>query len=113
MRRRCRELSLTRADTMEAVETLRVWKGEITDLPVGPAEDVYLTIPRRQYSKLSARIEKNTDISAPVARGSAVGSIIVNLDDKEVLRAPLVALQDVAEGGFWGGLVDSALLWFE
>ncbi len=96
----------------EAVETLRVWKGEITDLPVGPAEDVYVTIPRRQYSKLSARIEKNADISAPVARGTAVGSIIVNLDDKEVLRAPLVALQDVAEGGLWELARDSVLQWF-
>ena len=96
----------------EAVETLRVWKGEITDLPVGPAEDVYVTIPRRQYNKLSARIEKNADISAPVARGTAVGSIIVNLDDKEVLRAPLVALQDVAEGGLWELARDSVLQWF-
>jgi hypothetical protein len=43
----------------------------------------------------------------------AYGHVAVELGENEVARAPLVALQDVAEGGFWGGLVDSALLWFE
>jgi len=94
------------------VETLRIWKGEITELPVGPAEDVYVTIPRRQYDKLSASIEKNPDISAPIAKGDVVGDIVVNLDGKEVRRVPLVALQDVAEGGLWEIARDSVLQWF-
>jgi D-alanyl-D-alanine carboxypeptidase (penicillin-binding protein 5/6) len=96
----------------EPVETLRVWKGETTELPVGPAEDLYVTIPRRQYEKLSAQIEKNPDISAPVSKGDVVGEIILSLEGEEVRRAPLVALQDVAEGGLWEIARDSVLQWF-
>lgn len=94
------------------VETLRVWMGETTDLPVGPAEDLWVTIPRRQYDKLAAQIEKRAEIEAPVAKGDTVGEITVSLDGKEVRRVPLVALVDVAEGGWWEKLRDTVLRWF-
>jgi len=96
----------------QPVETLRVWKGDIKELPVGPAEDLYVTIPRRRYDKLSAQIEKNPEISAPIAKGDPVGEIIVSLEGKELRRVPLVALQDVAEGGLWDLARDSVLQWF-
>jgi D-alanyl-D-alanine carboxypeptidase (penicillin-binding protein 5/6) len=96
----------------QELERLRVWKGDVKELPVGPAKDVAVTIPRRKYDKLTARIEKNADIQAPVAKGAVVGTIVVDLDDKEVRRVPLVALQDVAEGGLWARARDSVLQWF-
>jgi D-alanyl-D-alanine carboxypeptidase (penicillin-binding protein 5/6) len=96
----------------EPVETLRIWMGDIEDLPVGPAQDVYVTIPRRKYDKLTAQLVKDPDISAPVAKGAAVGHIIISLEDEEVSRVPLVALQDVAEGGLWEKARDTVLQWF-
>lgn len=96
----------------EQVETLRVWMGDIEDLPVGPAEDVYVTIPRRKYEKLAARLVKNPDISAPVPKGSEVGYISIDLEGEEVRRVPLVALQDVAEGGLLHKAMDSILQLF-
>jgi len=96
----------------QPVETLRVWMGDIEDLPVGPVDDVYATIPRRKYALLSARIEKDTDIAAPVAAGDQVGHIILDLEGKEIGRVPLVALQDVGEGGWMQKAIDSVLMWF-
>jgi len=86
--------------------------GDIEDLPVGPVDDVYATIPRRKYALLSARIEKDTDIAAPVAAGDQVGHIILDLEGKEIGRVPLVALQDVGEGGWMQKAIDSVLMWF-
>jgi D-alanyl-D-alanine carboxypeptidase (penicillin-binding protein 5/6) len=94
------------------VETLRVWRGNTTELPVGPAEDLWVTIPRRQYDKLAARIEKRPEIQAPVARGETVGEIAVTLDGKDLRRVPLVALVDVGEGGLWEKARDGVLKWF-
>ena len=96
----------------EELQTLRVWMGEIEDLPVGPAEDVYVTIPRRKYDKLSAGLVKDEDIVAPLAKGAVVGHISVGLEGEEVLRVPLVALRDVAEGGMLQKAKDSVLQWF-
>ncbi len=72
----------------EPVETLRVWMGDIEDLPVGPAEDVYVTIPRRKYDKLAAQLVKDPDISAPIAKGASVGYISISLEGEEVRRVP-------------------------
>ncbi len=96
----------------EPVQTLRVWMGDIEDLPVGPAEDVYVTIPRRKYDKLAAQLVKDPDISAPIAKGASVGYIGISLEGQEVRRVPLVALQEVAEGGLLQKAKDSILQWF-
>ena len=97
----------------EALSTVPVWKGDHEELSLGLAEDLYVTIPRRQYSNLHAEMVIEPTIIAPVGRGMAYGHVAVELGADEIALAPLVALQDVAEGGFWGGLVDSTLLWFE
>lgn len=95
------------------VENLRVWMGDVKELPVGPASDLHATIPRGRYSQLSARIEKNADLVAPVAKGDQVGEIVVELEAKEIGRVPLVALQDVPRGGWWEWLRDTVLRWFQ
>jgi D-alanyl-D-alanine carboxypeptidase (penicillin-binding protein 5/6) len=96
----------------QPVETLRVYKGDSKELPVGPAEDLWVSTPRRQYDKLSAHLEKRPDLQAPIAQGEAVGEIVVSLEGKEVRRVPLVALKEVAEGGIWAKARDGVLQWF-
>jgi len=97
----------------QALTNVRIWKGALSELPVGPAEDVYVTIPRRRYKDLDPKMEVDPRIMAPVAKGQQVGLILVSLDDKTVSEVPLVALQEVPAGGIWSKLKDSVLLWFE
>ena len=94
------------------LENLRVWMGDLQDLPVGPARDVVATIPRGRYQQLSARLDKAPDLTAPIARGARVGDIVVNFKGEELVRVPLVALQDVNEGSLWQKARDTVLQWF-
>jgi D-alanyl-D-alanine carboxypeptidase (penicillin-binding protein 5/6) len=94
------------------VENLRVWMGDVQELPVGPAQDVVATIPRGRYGQLSARLEKTPELKAPIAKGARIGDIVVNLEDQELLRVPLVALREVAQGSLWQRAWDGVLLWF-
>jgi D-alanyl-D-alanine carboxypeptidase (penicillin-binding protein 5/6) len=82
----------------EPVETLRIWGGDKTMLPVGPTRDLSITIPRGKYAQLTAQLEPAPDISAPVAWGDVVGEIVFKLDGAEIRREPAVALTDVSEG---------------
>lgn len=93
----------------QPIESIRVWYGNLDNLPVGPATDVFATIPRGAYDKLGARLEKTSDFIAPIAQGEQVGDIVVALGDTEMTRVPLVALQEVAEGNLWRKFVDSIL----
>jgi len=96
----------------EPVERLRIWKGAATEVPVGPEEDVYVTIPRGQYGQLSAGLAPREPTEAPIERGNAMGAIVVRLGDRDIRRVPVVALRDVERGGLWRQLVDTVMVQF-
>lgn len=97
----------------QALSKVRIWKGALSEVPVGPLEDVFVTIPRRQYKNLSPRMEIDPKIMAPIGKGQQLGRVLVTLGEQTVSEVPLVALQEVPEGGIWDQLKDSALLWLE
>ncbi|MBK1716228.1 D-alanyl-D-alanine carboxypeptidase family protein [Thiocystis violacea] len=96
----------------QPIETLRVWYGEQETLPVGPSLDVVATIPRGNYDKLSARLEKTSELDAPIAKDARIGDVVVTMGEEEIIRVPLVALEEVPEGGLWRKAKDSVLRMF-
>jgi len=97
----------------EVLSTARVWKGESQSLPLGLQQELYITIPRGQYDKLNAALKVQQPIIAPANKGAPYGSLNISLDGQTVVARPLVALHDVAEGGFFQRAVDDIKLWFE
>ena len=91
----------------------RVWMGDREEIALGLVSDLYVTIPRRQYDKLDARTEIQSQIQAPVTRGQELGEVVVELNGEPVTRQPLVALEEVAEGGIWRKAVDTVLMMLE
>ncbi len=97
----------------QPLSTVRIWKGATEKLPVGLQHELYVTIPRGEYSKLDAQMKLQQPIIAPASKGAPYGSLNVSLDGQTVVVKPLVALQDVAEGGIFQQVVDDIKLWFE
>ncbi|HNF66571.1 D-alanyl-D-alanine carboxypeptidase family protein [Plasticicumulans sp.] len=90
----------------------RVWLGDAEKLPLGLAEPLGVTVPKGKAEGLKSEIQVNPQIEAPVGRGSVHGKVVVTLDGNTVAEAPLVALQDVAEGSFFSRLLDHILMLF-
>lgn len=97
----------------ESLTKVRVWKGEREELDLGLAQDLYVTIPRGQYNNLKATMNLDPRIMAPVEKGARLGAVNVALQDVTVRQNDLVALQPVAEGGFFSSLVDEIRLLLE
>jgi D-alanyl-D-alanine carboxypeptidase (penicillin-binding protein 5/6) len=97
----------------QSLTEARVWKGEVKSVPLGLAEDLYVTIPRGRYDKLEASMELTPEVEAPVSRGTPMGDVVVALGEDTVRRAELVALSEVARGGLMRQAVDTVLRWFE
>ncbi len=97
----------------EPLTEARVWKGHVKQLPVGVAEDLYVTIPRRHLNDLKAETSVNASITAPVKDGQAVGSLSVLLAGEVVASEPLVALKAVNKGSFMQRMMDEGLLLLE
>lgn len=91
----------------------RIWKGASKTIPLGLAEDLYATIPRRQYSDLKAVINVDKKITAPVKEGAKLGSVKVNLKDQVIAEKDLIALKSVDQGNIIQRLSDSVLMMME
>ncbi|WAR43795.1 D-alanyl-D-alanine carboxypeptidase family protein [Methylomonas rapida] len=88
----------------------RVRKGETSKLAVGVAEDVYVTAPRKHFNELKAETQVDKAVLAPINKGDTVGSLNVTLAGESILTKPLVAMDAVAEGGFFRRLYDAVLV---
>ncbi len=93
--------------------TSRIWKGASEQLPLGLAEDLYITIPRDRYEKLDAVMKVDALITAPTTRGQQHGTVEISLEGENVVDRPLVALKDVEEGSIMQRLADEFSLLFE
>ncbi|MEJ2650812.1 MAG: serine-type D-Ala-D-Ala carboxypeptidase, partial [Gammaproteobacteria bacterium] len=95
------------------LSTVKIWKGATDRLPLGLRRELYVTIPRGAYDKLDAKMKFQQPIVAPASKGKLYGSLNVSLDGQTVVTKPLVALKNVAEGGFFQQVMDDVMLWFE
>jgi len=106
-------------DTVRALEagkilhTQRIWMGDKETINLGIPEDIYVTIPRGQGSKLKARYVVARDIKAPIAKGQMAGKVSFTLNGEKVAEYPLVAMETVNEAGFFGRMADSVAQWFD
>jgi D-alanyl-D-alanine carboxypeptidase (penicillin-binding protein 5/6) len=91
----------------------RVWKGNKNQVPLGTIKDLYVTIQKNQYQNLKGVMEIDTGIDAPIKRGDVLGKIALTYKGKVVREAPLIAMQNVGEGGYWDRVIDSVKKFFD
>lgn len=94
----------------KAIQETRIWKGAAETVPVGLAEDLYVTIPRRRYNDLKATVNIDAKILAPIKTDDKLGSVTVTLKNEPVATKNLVALKDIEKGGILRQLYDGALM---
>lgn len=96
----------------EVLNETRVWGGAADSLRLGISKDLYITIPRGQNDALSADLDVNAVIEAPIEAGQQYGTVNLKLNDELIMQTPLVALESVPAGGFFKRLWDQIVLFF-
>lgn len=86
--------------------TQRIWMGDKEEVKLGILESAPITIPRGQRKNLEASFTLDKELEAPIKKGDVVGTLSIKLGDEEVTTYPLVALEEVAEGGFISRMMD-------
>lgn len=92
--------------------TNRIWMGDKENVDLGIISDTPITIPRGQRKNLKANFELNQKLTAPLAKGTIVGTLFLQLEDKDIAEYPLVTLEEVNEGSMFSRLIDYAKLQF-
>ncbi len=95
------------------VATQKVWKGKADELQLGVAEPLLVSMQRGQYAKLQPSMDVPRTLVAPIARGQEVGKVRVMLDGRLLAEAPLVALEEIPEAGFFKRLWHELLMWWQ
>lgn len=90
----------TMAKAGQRLASAPVHLGEATSVGLVPAADIRLLIPAIANNRLQAEVVYNGPFTAPIAKGSQLGELVINVPDLGEQRIPLVAEADVAKGGF-------------
>jgi D-alanyl-D-alanine carboxypeptidase (penicillin-binding protein 5/6) len=91
----------------------KLWKGTSDTVPLGLAEDLYATIPRRHYEDLKATIVVDKKITAPIKEGDKYGSVSVALKGEVVSQKDLIALKSIETGNIFQRTYDSIMMMME
>ncbi|ANG92011.1 D-alanyl-D-alanine carboxypeptidase DacA [Enterobacteriaceae bacterium 155047] len=90
-----------------------VWFGNNDRASLGVDKDLYLTIPRGRMKDLKASYVLTTsELHAPLKKNQVVGTINFQLDGKTIDQRPLVVLDEIPEGNFFGKIIDYIKLMF-
>lgn len=97
----------------EPLQTARVWRGNYSEVPLGLRGPLYVTIPRGQYQQLSAILNVEPNLMAPIAAGSQQGTLKIMLSNELLREMPIVALHPIEVGNWWQQTVDYLWMQFE
>ncbi|HEY9098275.1 MAG TPA: D-alanyl-D-alanine carboxypeptidase family protein [Thiobacillus sp.] len=90
-----------------------IWKAAARTVKAGLVDNLAISTPRGEAAALTTQLMLNPRLIAPVKIGDVVGKIEIRLGDKVLKQTDVVALEAVAEGGFFRRSWDSIVLFFK
>ncbi|MBD9403184.1 D-alanyl-D-alanine carboxypeptidase family protein [Comamonas sp. CMM02] len=98
-------------DAGQAMEEAQIWKGTKGTIKVGREGATVVTVPSGSSGKVTTQVVRTDPLLAPIAKGQQVGTLKVLVADQVAAELPIVALEGVDEGGFFGRTWDAIRLW--
>jgi len=94
----------------QAISQLKVWKGSENQVASTVAKDLYVTIPKGEYTNIKATISSIQPLIAPIKKGQVVGTIKFMLNGQALDEQKLVAAKSIDGAGILGRAWDSIKL---
>lgn len=99
-------------DADQVLTTVPVYSGAESSVDLGIEDEVYITIPRGQAESMTATVDVDEIIRAPLQSRQPMGVVNVMLADEVVYSGEVVAMNEVAEGGAFKRFMDWVTLMF-
>ena len=99
-------------DPYQILTNVPVWSGSQSAVDLGIQEEVYVTIPRGQAEAMTASLDIDEVIRAPLENGQIMGVVNVVLDNDIIYRGDVIAMQEVELGGLLKRFIDWLTLFF-
>ena len=99
-------------DANQTLSNVKVWSGEQNAVDLGIRDEVYITIPRGRSEAMTASVDVEEVIRAPLEEGQVMGTIKVVLEDDLLYQGEVIAMAAVEQGGFVKRFIDWLTLMF-
>ena len=99
-------------DAGQVLASVPVYSGASDSVDLAIEGEVYVTIPRGAAESMTATVDIDEIIQAPIQQRQAMGTVNVMLGDEQVFSGEVVAAQAVEAGGMFKQFVDWVSLMF-
>ena len=96
----------------QTLANVPVYSGKQNAVDLGIADEVYITIPRGQAEEMTAAMNVDEVIRAPLDQGQIMGTVTVVLQDDLLYQGNVIAMQSVEQGGILKRFIDWLSLFF-
>ena len=79
----------------ETITNLSVWLGKKAKVEIVPAENIYITVPKRKKKIIKAVLEYTGPIAAPIKKGDILGLLSVYVSDELKKQTNILAGEDI------------------
>ncbi len=98
----------------QPVATPEVWKGKASQVKLGRAEGVVVSVPAGQAANLRTEVLRTDPLIAPLNQGQPLGTLrITTAAGEAVAEVPLFVLEAVEEAGLLGRIWGAIRLWIK
>ena len=87
---------------MELLTEEQVWGGEKESLSLLSSQDVYFTLPLRDFQNIKSNIVLDDYLQAPIAKDQKVGKLEFSLNNKVIKSIDIVSSEEVDSLGVFG-----------
>ena len=87
---------------MEILAEEQVWGGEKESLSLLSSQDVYFTLPLRDFQNIKSNIVLDDYLQAPIAKDQKVGKLEFSLNNKVIKSIDIVSSEEVDSLGVFG-----------
>lgn len=99
-------------DANQVLANVPVYSGAQNAVDLGIQEEVYITIPRGQADEMTAAVDVDEIIRAPLDNGQIMGVVSVVLNNDILYQGDVVTMQEIERGGVMKRFVDWLSLLF-
>ena len=97
----------------EVIQQVRLWKSNKRRIDVGLETDLYLTLPYVAREGFKTVLDMPNTIRAPISKNEPIGEMILEYKGEEILRRPLVSLEEAKEASLLAGFWDELLIFLK
>jgi D-alanyl-D-alanine carboxypeptidase (penicillin-binding protein 5/6) len=94
----------------QSISQLKVWKGNEKQVASTVADNLFLTVPKGEYTNVKAIMSSTQPLIAPIKKGQVIGRVKFTLDGKTIEERNLVASKSIDGAGILGRAWDSIKL---